>query len=185
MNKVKAIILIEALIILFLIVMGLLQLAEIDSFWIFNFESLINIFITASLGVIGLYITVSIIENNTSKRRKLDFMEAQLVKLLNLLDSDIIKLSTNHEGHFPVVEDFLSYTQKMRDIISNIGHFIEIIHNSKEQYISLLANFEEFNQLADFYCDEAIKKSFKKTNQSREDMTQNISKILIGVYDAY
>jgi len=185
MKKIKVIILIELSIMLLLIGMGILQFAEIDSFWTLNFESLINMFITASLGVIGFYITVSILENNTSKRRKLDFMEAQLAKLLNLLDSDIIKLSKSHDGNFPVIEDFLSYTQKMRDIISNIGHFIEIVKNTKEQFNSLLANFEEFNQLSNFYCDEAIRTSFKKTNQRREDMTQNISNILIGVYEVY
>jgi hypothetical protein len=185
MKKVNAIILIESIILLSLTAIGLLQMADINNFWEMNFESLINIFITASIGVIGFYITISIIENNASKRKKLDFLEAQLYKLSILLESDTVKLTINADCKYPGVEDFLSHTQKMRDIISNIDHFLAIIDFSKEQFASLIKNFDEFNKISDFYCDEAIKKGYKQINQRREDMLQIVSTILIKVYDAY
>lgn len=185
MKKIRTIIWIEIGILVVLIALGLVQFLDIDNFWVMSFESLINIFITASIGVVGFYITISIIENNASKRRKLDYLESQLNKLLFLLNSDIAKLSRNLSGEFPDNSDFLSHTQKIRDVISNIGHFITIVNSTNDQYISLLGNFEEYNQISDYYCVEAIAKGFKKINQRREDMVQNINKILIDVYDSY
>lgn len=143
---------------------------------------ILNVFFTATIGILELYITISIVENNTWKRRKNDYVIEQLKELVSLLEGSTLKLLKD-DGKYPIKELFTTMVQKGRDYIEIVNELIDLKDDYNCYFDNLKKNYAEFSNVLDYYDHvAAIDSNINKINQKREDSIHSVMKIIVSVY---
>lgn len=149
------------LLFVFTMIYGFLHFLDLNDFWKISFEKLVGLFSTLVVGISSIYITVMLNAKNNTYKKKIEFLEEQIKKLIHDFDDTFDVFGGSRNGISK--EFYLNKLTKISDIIT-------ITLNTKEIFEKKKSLFKENNKINNFFQKiEQIQKSF---NEYQERVTE-------------